>query len=323
MSSYIGTNTRGIYRMSVGEGARSWDHRMRTTITNYQCTFCNSNNLLTMHMFCMQNVGKNIPLSTQVRYFASTKAEMETAWGRHEVSKLLASSFFLLSIGNNDLLQSTPKSHADVVALYTILVSNYSAAITDLYGMGARKFGIISAGPVGCFPRVRLLSTTVACHDGLNRLALGLAAAFKSGLTAALAPNRLPASSTPSPTPSLAHGPSSTTPTRAGFRMVIVPAAAVVGWAQRVTATEMRRCAATAMPTLSGTTCTPASGPPSWVPRHSSMMARRKSPHPSASNSWPTRNDRLIPDNDLESTVVSLIDSNLVGNRSHSSILSL
>uniref|UniRef100_M8BZT4 GDSL esterase/lipase n=1 Tax=Aegilops tauschii TaxID=37682 RepID=M8BZT4_AEGTA len=93
------------------------------------------------------NVGKNIPLSTQVRYFASTKAEMETAWGRHEVSKLLASSFFLLSIGNNDLLQSTPKSHADVVALYTILVSNYSAAITDLYGMGARKFGIISAGP--------------------------------------------------------------------------------------------------------------------------------------------------------------------------------
>ncbi|VAI93838.1 unnamed protein product [Triticum turgidum subsp. durum] len=138
------------------------------------------------------NVGKNIPLSKQVRYFASTKAEMETAWGRQEVSKLLASSFFLLSIGNNDLLQSTPKSHADVVALYTTLVSNYSAAITDLYGMGARKFGIINAGPVGCFPRVRLLSATGACHDGLNRLALGLAATFKSGLATALTPNRLP-----------------------------------------------------------------------------------------------------------------------------------
>uniref|UniRef100_A0ACD5UIJ2 Uncharacterized protein n=1 Tax=Avena sativa TaxID=4498 RepID=A0ACD5UIJ2_AVESA len=133
------------------------------------------------------NAGENIPLSKQVHYFASTKTEMESAWGTRKVSALLANSFFLLSIGSNDLFQSKPKTPADVVALYTNLVSNYSAAITDLYGMGARKFGIINMGPVGCVPRVRVLNATGACNDGMNRMAVGFSSAVKSGL-AALAP---------------------------------------------------------------------------------------------------------------------------------------
>jgi hypothetical protein len=78
----------------------------------------------------LQNAGNNIPLSKQVRYFASTKAEMEAAWGTRKVSTLLANSFFLLGIGSNDLFRTNPKSPAEVAALYATLVSNYSAAIT-------------------------------------------------------------------------------------------------------------------------------------------------------------------------------------------------
>ena len=78
----------------------------------------------------MQNAGKNIPLSKQVHYFASTKSEMEAARGARKVSKLLANSFFLLSIGSNDLFRTTPKSPAEVAAIYGTLVSNYTAAIT-------------------------------------------------------------------------------------------------------------------------------------------------------------------------------------------------
>ncbi|KAM0879750.1 hypothetical protein ACQ4PT_034026 [Festuca glaucescens] len=85
------------------------------------------------------NAGNNIPLSKQLRYFASTKSEMEAAWGTHKVSTLLANSFFLLGFGSN-MFQTNPKTPAEVAPLYAILVSNYSSAITDLYVMGARKF---------------------------------------------------------------------------------------------------------------------------------------------------------------------------------------
>jgi hypothetical protein len=55
--------------------------------------------------------------------------------------------------------------------------------------MGARKFGIINVGLLGCVPAVRALNSTGACNDGLNLLAAGFDDALKSllaGLAAKL-----------------------------------------------------------------------------------------------------------------------------------------
>jgi hypothetical protein len=52
--------------------------------------------------------------------------------------------------------------------------------------MGARKFGILNAGLLGCVPTVRVLNSTGACNDGLNLLAAGFDDALKS-LLASLA----------------------------------------------------------------------------------------------------------------------------------------
>ncbi|KAL6603433.1 hypothetical protein ACP70R_043794 [Stipagrostis hirtigluma subsp. patula] len=141
------------------------------------------------------NAGNNIPLSKQVRLFESTKAEMEAKVGSPAVSALLAKSFFLVGVGSNDMFafataqakQNRSATRDEVAAFYSSLLSNYSATITELYKLGARKFGIINVGPVGCVPRVRVLNATGACADGMNQLAAGFDAALKS-LLAGLAP---------------------------------------------------------------------------------------------------------------------------------------
>ncbi|VAI10585.1 unnamed protein product [Triticum turgidum subsp. durum] len=118
------------------------------------------------------NAGNNIPLSKQVRYMESTKAAMEARVGKAAARLLLSRSFFLFSVGSNDI-SVFAAAPGDVAALYAKLISGYSAAITDLYGMGARKFGIINVGLLGCVPVARALSATGACNDGLNQLSAG------------------------------------------------------------------------------------------------------------------------------------------------------
>ncbi|CAN6173644.1 unnamed protein product [Urochloa humidicola] len=129
--------------------------------------------------------GKYIPLSKQVRYFGATKAEMVATLGACAANELMSKSLFLISIGSNDIgvfaaaqqQQSNTSAAAqlqhDVAAYYSSLVSNYSAAIKDLYGMGARKFGIINAALIGCTPSARVQSPTGACAGGANALAAG------------------------------------------------------------------------------------------------------------------------------------------------------
>jgi hypothetical protein len=88
--------------------------------------------------FDLQNAGKNIPLSQQVRLFESTKAEMEAKVGPRAVSELLRRSFFLVGAGSNDFFafataqaeHNKTATQSDVAAFYGSLLSNYSAAIT-------------------------------------------------------------------------------------------------------------------------------------------------------------------------------------------------
>ncbi|NP_001132708.1 GDSL esterase/lipase [Zea mays] len=150
------------------------------------------------------NAGNNIPLSKQVQYFKSTKAQLVTKLGSRATHLLLSRSVFLFSVGSNDLFvfataqasahnnKSAADQQRDVATLYASLISNYSATITELHTMGARKFAIINVGLLGCVPVARLSggTKTGACLDGLNELASGLDDAL-AVLLASLA-SRLP-----------------------------------------------------------------------------------------------------------------------------------
>ncbi|CAL5039710.1 unnamed protein product [Urochloa decumbens] len=143
------------------------------------------------------NAGSTIPLSKQLEYFNATKAKMVAAVGAGAVSSLLSRSIFLVNIGNNDFYvfaaaelarnRSAEEQRSDAAALYASLLSNYSATITELYAMGARKLAIMNVWQLGCVPAVRVLSPTGACSGLLNQLAGGFNGALGS-LLASLAP---------------------------------------------------------------------------------------------------------------------------------------
>ncbi|KAJ1260807.1 hypothetical protein BS78_10G260600 [Paspalum vaginatum] len=147
------------------------------------------------------NAGKCIPLSTQLHYFNATRAAMVAAVGSGAVTKLLSKSIFLIGVGSNDMFvfaaaeqarnRSAAEQQSDAAALYASLVSSYSATITDLHSMGARKFAITSVGEVGCVPSLRLQDAAGCCADGVNRLAAGFGDALRQLLADDLAP-RLP-----------------------------------------------------------------------------------------------------------------------------------
>ncbi|CAL5040562.1 unnamed protein product [Urochloa decumbens] len=123
------------------------------------------------------NATKNIPLSKQVQYFKATRAKMG---GDAAVSTLLARSVFLISDGNNDLTMfaTSAQQQQSAAAFLRDLISNYSGTITELYGMGARKFAIVNAGLIGCVPVGR---TAGACTVvGINQLAAGFNAALSN-----------------------------------------------------------------------------------------------------------------------------------------------
>ncbi|CAN6181585.1 unnamed protein product [Urochloa humidicola] len=137
------------------------------------------------------NAGLNIPLPKQVQNFSATRAKMVAEAGSGAVSTLLARSVFLISVGNNDVFlygrkeqalnRSAERQQSDAATFFTGLISNYSATITELYEMGARKFAIINVGLIGCIPAARAAG---ACDDGLNQLAAGFNPALHNLLLA-------------------------------------------------------------------------------------------------------------------------------------------
>ncbi|CAL5050221.1 unnamed protein product [Urochloa decumbens] len=127
--------------------------------------------------------GKNIPLSKQVRNLGVTRAEMVTILGATTANDLLSKSLFLFAIGTNDMAAfaaTQGQQQSDVAAFYSSLISNYSSTITEVYGMGARKFSVINVGQIGCAPLERAQSPTDACADATNALAAGFDVALGS-----------------------------------------------------------------------------------------------------------------------------------------------
>ncbi|KAL3722766.1 hypothetical protein ACJRO7_035036 [Eucalyptus globulus] len=122
---------------------------------------------------------KVITLSEQIMQFSTVRDTLTAVMGATETEKFLVKSLLFISIDSNDiLLYHHSNSTVPKQEFIATLGSAYENHLKTLWGLGARKFGIISVPPIGCCPSQRVLSGTGECLEVLNELAI----AFHSNL---------------------------------------------------------------------------------------------------------------------------------------------
>ncbi|KAF8043369.1 hypothetical protein BT93_A1649 [Corymbia citriodora subsp. variegata] len=111
--------------------------------------------------------GHVITMTQQVQQFATVQSNVTQLLGNNSAN-FFANSLFLISVGSNDIFDHYYYDEANVTQLQLManLQSSFSDQLTDLYNLGARKFGIVSVPPVGCCPRARLLNLNESRQSG-------------------------------------------------------------------------------------------------------------------------------------------------------------
>ncbi|XP_047061880.1 GDSL esterase/lipase APG-like [Lolium rigidum] len=122
-----------------------------------------------------------IPLSQQLKNFKEYISKLVAVAGSSQAQSIISDSLYILSSGSNDFAFNyyiNPLLYKTVTTddFADLLVGISIRTVTQLYGMGARRIGVFSVPPFGCFP----LAITVfgfgssKCVPGLNDDALRL-----------------------------------------------------------------------------------------------------------------------------------------------------
>ncbi|XP_048231043.1 GDSL esterase/lipase At4g16230 [Ricinus communis] len=99
-----------------------------------------------------------VPMRKQIQQFALVRRNISEIKGEKETAKDLSKSIFILSVGSNDILDpfrlgtNLTKDH-----LMATLHPVFHQHLKNLYDLGARRFGILPAAPIGCCPYSRAL----------------------------------------------------------------------------------------------------------------------------------------------------------------------
>ncbi|KAL7156349.1 hypothetical protein ABFS83_02G003500 [Erythranthe nasuta] len=126
-----------------------------------------------------------VPLSKQISQFSTVKENLTALLNLTATETMLSKSLFFISIGSNDIFgYFMSKSTVPKDQFISLLISSYSDHITNLYRLGARKFGIISVPPIGCCPSQRLVQKLIngvnGCFEPENDFALSFHSALNN-----------------------------------------------------------------------------------------------------------------------------------------------
>ncbi|OVA06670.1 Lipase [Macleaya cordata] len=100
-------------------------------------------------------------LDKQLGLFKEYLGKIKEIGGEEKVQDIVSESFFLIVAGSDDLANtyfiSKLRSNYDIPAYADLMVQGASSFIQELHGLGARRFGVLSAPPIGCLPSQRTL----------------------------------------------------------------------------------------------------------------------------------------------------------------------
>ncbi|XP_062077230.1 GDSL esterase/lipase At5g55050-like [Humulus lupulus] len=119
---------------------------------------------------------KVVPFSEQVRQFGTVRKAYKKVLGGVAAEKRLSNSLFLISVGSNDLFEhfifnynrSDPKAQQTFI---NSLLTSYENHLRTLLKLGARRFGVVGLGPIGCCPLLRVKNGNGECFEVVNQYA--------------------------------------------------------------------------------------------------------------------------------------------------------
>ncbi|RZC51605.1 hypothetical protein C5167_020034 [Papaver somniferum] len=100
-------------------------------------------------------------LAKQMILFKEYLAKIEAVGGEEKTKSVISESLYLIVAGSDDLantyFSSKLRSNYDVPAYTDLMVQGATNLVQELYDMGARRFALFSAPPIGCVPSQRTL----------------------------------------------------------------------------------------------------------------------------------------------------------------------
>ncbi|XP_022148167.1 GDSL esterase/lipase APG-like isoform X1 [Momordica charantia] len=98
-----------------------------------------------------------LSLPQQVGLFKEYQAKLAKVAGNEKAASIIKDALYLLSAGSGDFLQNY-YINPYVNKVYTpdqygsMLIGAFTTFVKDIYGLGARRLGVTSLPPLGCFP---------------------------------------------------------------------------------------------------------------------------------------------------------------------------
>ncbi|XWS45576.1 hypothetical protein CRYUN_Cryun15aG0148500 [Craigia yunnanensis] len=119
-----------------------------------------------------------LSMSDQLELFKEYITKIRSAVGEEKAATIISKGIYIVCCGSNDVSNTyfrTPirRTHYDINSYSDFTASYASKFLQELYGIGARRIGLVGLPPIGCVPSQRTMGggKNRDCYDDENQLA--------------------------------------------------------------------------------------------------------------------------------------------------------